>query len=75
MVSWLLFNKSKNIFSSSIFYAFWYSYLKDSCISVFCEEQEKEVALLHSDNCVNDYPCEQYPPDIQIFIRDDDENN
>ena len=50
-------------------------FLKDSCIRIYCELLEKEIALLHSDTCVSVTPCEHYPPDLNMFIRVDDEDN
>ena len=50
-------------------------FVRESCISIFCKQQNKEVALLHSDHCTRSSHCEYYPPNLAIFIRVDDEND
>ena len=46
-------------------------YIKNSCILIFNGEQEKEVAILHSDHCLKE-SCADFPPDLQFNIRVDD---
>ena len=36
-------------------------FVMDSCIRVYDSGQQKEIALLHSDNCDKLKPCSDYP--------------
>ena len=42
-------------------------FIRNSCISVFCKQQSKELALLYSENCVqNQVPVTiHYPPNLK----------
>ena len=47
-------------------------YITKSCILLYNKEQEKEVAILHSDHCVKQEPCSDCPPALEFSIRVDD---
>ena len=47
-------------------------FITKSCVLLFNEEQEKEVAILHSDHCVKQEPCSDCPPALEFSIRVDD---
>ena len=48
-------------------------FVRESCISILCKQQNKEVALLHNEHCTRN--CEYYPQNLAILIRVDDEND
>ena len=47
-------------------------YIRNSCIFLFNGEQQKEVAILHSDHCLKQEPCSDCPPVLKFSIRVDD---
>ena len=44
-------------------------YIKDSCISVFSERENKEVLVLHSSHCVNRKHCSVVPPSLKHSVH------
>ena len=49
-------------------------FIKNSCISVFSDIEEKEVAVLHSSDCIHKNPCSVFPPSLTHSIRVVDKN-
>ena len=47
-------------------------YIRNSCIFRFNGEQQKEVAISHSDHCLKQEPCSDCPPALKFSIRVDD---
>ena len=49
-------------------------FVKNSCIRVYNNELQKEIALLHSNQCEDCKPCSEYPTNLRHRIRVDDDN-
>ena len=49
-----------------------YWYIKNECIRLFCNEQKKELAILHSKECEDENPCSDVPPNFknEVTVKD-----
>ena len=47
-------------------------YIKNECIRLFCKEQNKHVAILHSKECIEENPCPDVPPKFkyEVTVKD-----
>ena len=39
-------------------------YTNKACIRLFCENEQKQLAILHSEECERGNPCHDSPPDF-----------
>ena len=38
-------------------------YMSSECVRVFCDEKKKEVAILHTHECIHGNYCPDFPPE------------
>ena len=49
-----------------------YMKICNKCIRVFCNEQKKQLAILHSKKCEEENPCPDVPPNFinEVAVKD-----
>ena len=56
----------------SIYIKDWY--LRSECIRIFCNEEKKQLAILHSKDCEEENPCHESPENFkfEVTVKDKD---